>query len=324
MKNKFATNLKCVITLLAVIFMNTAFAQREKKESLITQDQINKIAELVRPLHDQLEKRLSSDETYKAYVEEITILNSTKDFAEKSLITERIMERYSSFFKELWSTLRVDEEAHQLRIRQVFPADISRLITFEPFLVFTLSISSAATTSPATEPPPPDKCLDICTMAAGDINGTSGLIAGSGGSYGNCFLRTNAWSAGFGGNQIFGYLRNNVTIPGTLPNDSRKLRVKKNYELLQEATSFATLGGGYAETRVRTHNSSEYMLVYSPVIFGSHSIKMKSMTEEYLLEKKDVALSLFHTYAQTFSAFISGNWCFSACTSIKWTICEEK
>lgn len=324
MKKKFATNLKCVLTLLTVIFMSTAIAQRERKESLITQDQINKITELVSPLHDQLEKELSNNETYKAYVEEVTRLNYIENFEEKRLISERIRDNYSSFFKELWSTLRVDEESYQLRIRQVFPTDLSRLITFEPFLVFTLSLSSAATAPPATEPPPPDKCLDICTMAAGEISGTSGLIAASGGSYGDCFLRTNAWSAGFGGNQIFGVLKNNITIPGTLPNDSRKLRVKKNYELAQEATSFATLGGGYAETKVRTRTSSEYMLVYSPVIFGSHSIKIKSMTEEYTLEKKDVALSVFNTYAQTFSAFVSGNWCFSACTSIKWSICEEK
>lgn len=324
MKKKFATNLKCVITILAVILMNTATAQREQRESFITQDHVNKIAELVRPLQDLLEKRLSNDETYKAYVEEITSLNSTKDFDEKKLITERINEKYSSYFNELWLTLKVDEESYQFRIRQVFPTDIGRLITFDPFLVFTLIVSSTAAAPPATEPPPPDKCLDICKMAAGEITGTSGLIAGSGGSYGNCFLRTNAWSAGFGGNQIIGNLRNNITIPGTLPNDSRKLRVKKNYELIQEATSFATLGGGFAETRVRTRNSSEYMLVYSPVIFGRHSIKIKSMTEEYLLEKKDVALSLFHTSAQTFSAFISGNWSFSACSSIKWSICEEK
>jgi hypothetical protein len=123
---------------------------------------------------------------------------------------------------------------------------------------------------------------------------------------------------------IFGYLRNNITIPSTLPNDARKLRVKKSWELTQEATTFAVFGGGYAETRARTFKSSEYMLVYSPVFFGSHQIRKKTMSEEYVLEKKDVALSLFRNTAQTFSAFISGNWCFSESASIKWSICEEK
>lgn len=162
-------------------------------------------------------------------------------------------------------------------------------------------------------------------MAAGEINGVSGLIAGGGGSYGNCFLRTNAWSAVFGGNNyILGYLRNNITIPGTLPDDTRKLRVTKTWELAQEATTFAVLGGGYAETRAKTFSFSEYMLVYSPVVFGSHAFKKKTMHENYLLEKKDAALSIFRTFANTFSAFVSGNWCFSECGSIKWAICEEK
>lgn len=326
--------LKGLITLLSFVFLNPAMAQREKGESFITQDQVNKITELVKPIKDQLEKQLSEDETYKAYVEDITALNSAKSFEEKSSFTSRIAEKYAEYFKKVWASANVDERAYQSKIRRLFPADISRLIQFEDFLVFTLNsstvmppyiISTVVAPPPPAEPPPSDKCLDICTIAAGEITGTSGLIAGAGGSYGNCFLRTNAWSAVFGGNNsIFGYLRNNITIPGTLPNDSRKLRVKKSWELAQEATTFAVLGGGYAETKAKTFKSTEYMLVYSPVFFGSHAIKLKTMSEEYLLEKKDVALSLFKTYAQTFSAFISGNWCFSSCSSIKWSICEEK
>jgi hypothetical protein len=325
MKQQLSTNLKGLITLVSFVFINAAIAQRENRESLITQDQINKITELVKPLQEQLEKQLSSDETYKAYVEDITALNSAKSFEEKNSLTTRITEKYTEYFQKVWASANVDERAYQLKIRRVFPADISELITFEPCLVFTLKVSTAAATPPPTEPLPPDKCLDICTMAAGEIDGTSGLIAGGGGSYGNCFLRTNAWSAIFGGNNsILGYLRNNITIPGTLPNDSRKLRVKKSWELAQEATTFAVLGGGYAETKAKTFKSTEYMLVYSPVIFGSHAIKLKTMSEEYVLEKKDVALSIFKTYAKTFSAFVSGNWCFSSCSSIKWSICEEK
>ena len=325
MKKELSTILKGLITLLSFVFLNPAIAQREKGESLITQDQINKIAELVKPIKEQLEKQLSEDETYQAYVKDITELNSTKSFEEKSSMTKKINEKYSEYFKKVWASANVDERAYQSNIRRVFPDDLSKLITFEPFLVFTLSVSTATATPPPADPPPPDKCLDICTIAAGEITGVSGLIAGGGGSYGNCFLRTNAWSAVFGGNNsIFGFLRNNITIPGTLPNDSRKLRVKKSWELTQEATTFAVFGGGYAETRARTFKSSEYMLVYSPVFFGSHAITKKTMSEEYVLEKKDVAFSIFKNMANTFSAFVSGNWCFSECASIKWTICEEK
>ena len=319
------SNLKGLITLFSFLFIGSAIAQRERGEFLISQDQVNKITELVKPIKEQLEKQLSEDETYKAYVEDITALNETKNFEEKSSMSLKINEKYLEYFQKAWASANVDERAYQSRIRRLFPDDLSKLITFEPFLVFTLSVSTATSTPPPTEPPPPDKCLDICTMAAGEIDGTSGLIAGAGGSYGNCFLRTNAWSAVFGGNQVIsGFLRNNITIPGTLPNDSRKLRVKKSWELTQEATTFAVFGGGYAETRARTFKSSEYMLVFSPVFFGSHQLKKKTMSEEYVLEKKDVAFSLFRTNAQTFSAFVSGNWCFSEFASIKWSICEEK
>lgn len=326
MKKKIL-NLTGLITFLSFVFINPVIAQREKSESLITQDQVNKIAELVKPIKDQLEKQLSEDETYKAYVQDITELNETKNFEEKSSMSSKINEKYAAYFQKVWSSANVDERAYQSRIRRVFPDDLSKLITFEPFLIFTLSVSTATATPPPTEPPPPDKCLDICSMAAGEITGTSVLVAAGGGSYGNCFLRTNAWGVGaffIGYSTLNGYLRNNITIPGTLPNDARKLRVIKSWELTQEATTFAVFGGGYAETRARTFNTSEYMLVYSPVIWGSHQIKKKTMSENYLLEKKDVAFSLFKTYAQTYSAFGSGNWCFSDCSSIKWTICEEK
>ncbi len=66
------------------------------------------------------------------------------------------------------------------------------------------------------------------------------------------------------------------------------------------------------------------MLVYSPVIWGSHAFKIKTMSENYLLEKKYVANSKFIVFAATFSALISGNWCYSNCFAIQWSICEEK
>jgi hypothetical protein len=47
------------------------------------------------------------------------------------------------------------------------------------------------------------------------------------------------------------------------------------------------------------------------------------MNEDYLLEKVDVAKSIFKTYAGTFAYFISGNWCFTEINSISWSICEE-
>ncbi len=323
--NKLNTLKKLLITALSIFFIFPVMAQREKREiSLLDKDQIRRIEDIVKPVKEQIEKQINEDETYQAYLQDIEVLNSTKSFEEKSSLTEKIKENYTAYFQKVWSAANVDEESYQLKIRQVFPDDIGSLLQFEPFLVFSVSTS---TPTPPSEPPPPNKCLDICPMAAGEITGSSALIAGGGGGYGNCFLRTDAWGTGafyYGFSTLEGYLRNNITIPGTLPADSRKLRVIKNYELMQEATSFAALGGGFAETWAKTFKTSEYMLVYSPVVWGSHAIKIKTMSENYLLEKKDVAKSIFNTYANTVSAFTSGNWCYSNCFAIKWSICEER
>ena len=325
--NELNTLKKLLITALSIFFIFPVMAQREKREiSLLDKDQISRIEDIVKPVKEQIEKQINEDETYQAYVKDIEELNNVKDFEEKKGLTEKLIENYSGYFKEVWAAANIDESSYQLRIKQVFPSDLAELIKFEPFLVFTLNVSTV-TSTPPSEPPPPNKCLDICPMAAGEIIGSSALIAGGGGGYGNCFLRTDAWGTGAfyaGFSTLEGYLRNNITIPGTLPDDTRKLRVIKNYELMQEATSFAVLGGGYAETWARTFKTSEYMLVFSPVIWGSHAFKAKSISENYLLEKKYVASSKFWVWAATFSALISGNWCYSNCFAIRWSICEER
>ena len=88
------SNLKGLITLFSLLFIGSAIAQRERGEYLITQDQVNKITDLVKPIQEQLEKQLSEDETYKAYVEDITALNESKNFEEKSSMSSKINEKY--------------------------------------------------------------------------------------------------------------------------------------------------------------------------------------------------------------------------------------
>ena len=328
MKKQHSAILKRIlIACVAIFFILPVIAQRQKREiSLLTQDQVKKITYIVKPLKEQFEKQLINDDTYKAYVEDLKAVHSATTIEEKSSLTEKIAEKYSDFFKEVWAGAKVDENSYQQNIRNVFPENIGNLLQFDAFLNFTVLVSTTVTPQPV-EPQAPDKCLDVCTIASGEINGTAALIGSGGGSYGNCFLKTSAWGTGafFAGfSEMRGVLKNNITIPGTFPADARKLRVKKSYELRMEATSFAALGGGYAETRIKTVQSSEYMLVYAPFIWGSHQLKIKTMNENYLLEKKDVAASQFWSSSATASFYGSGNWCFSDCSAIKWTICEEK
>lgn len=65
-------------------FKSPGNSSERKGQSLITQDQIRKITELVKPLKDQLAKRLNEDEMYKAYIEDVRVLNATKNFEDKS------------------------------------------------------------------------------------------------------------------------------------------------------------------------------------------------------------------------------------------------
>ena len=327
MKKKCSAILRLIcITCLSLFIVLPVMAQKERNQSVVTPDQINKINELVKPVKEQIEKQLNEDKTgnYKAYQEDIKKMNSAKFGKEKSTLTNQIREKYAAFFKEVWANSNVDEKLYQQKIKQAFPDAISSLIQFQPYLNFSISKSISKSSPPAPTPLPEDKCIDVCTIAAGEINGTSALISGGGGQYGNCYLKSSGWGAAAGKNELNGFLRNNITIPGTLPDDARKLHVRKSYELKMEATSFAVLGFGYAETRANSYQTNEYLFVMSPVIFGASKTLIKSMSEDYLLEKKDVTQSIFKTYAGTMAYFISGNWCYSQFSSIRWSICEEK
>lgn len=327
MKKIISTVLKKIlITGFTLLLMLPAIAQKEMPA--ITQDQINKITELVKPLKDQLDKQLNADETgtYKAYLEDIQRLNSIVDAKERSSFSNKILEKYSVFFKNIWDAAKVDEKPYQAKIRRVLEGTFGRQIQFHSYLNFDVILSA---TDPTPLPPPvreivPNKCIDVCTIATGQIAGDASLIAAGGGIYGNCFLATNAWGAVVGKSELYGYLRNGITIPGTFPNDSRKLRVKKNFELRQEATSFAALGFSYAETWARTYSTSEYLLSMSPVFFGSTKLNFKTITEQYVIGKADVAKSIVRSYSGATTYGASGAWCHTNCASIKWSICEEQ
>jgi hypothetical protein len=301
----------------------------QKNVATVPSEIANKINSIVKPLKEQADKLLNEDATgtYKAYQNDVSALNKMKNGAEKSKASNRIINQYAAFFKTIWSNLNVDEKAYQSKIRAVLPASMAERISFQQYLNFSITTSNGnpppATTPPPT-PLPENKCIDVCSIAAGEVTGTGTLIASGAGSYGNCYLRANAWATVAGGNDLYASLKNNITIPGTLPLDARKLRVKKSFELKQEATAFAVLGFSLAETRVMTYQGNEYLMVMAPVIFGANKIVTKSYSEEYVIEKADVSRSKINASANTFAYFIAANWCYSECSNIKWSICEEK
>lgn len=302
-------------------------AQAQKNTNGITKEIMDKINAVVKPVREQADKILKEDATgtYKAYQNDVNALNKMKNGPEKSEASASIMKKYASFFKNVWSNLKVDEKAYQAQIRAVFPAAMAERITFQQYLNFSYSSSSNSNPAPppAPLPAPENKCIDVCSIAAGEITGEGKLIASGAGSYGNCFLKVNSWGAVAGGNDLFGSLKNNITIPGTLPSDGRKLRVKNSFELKQEAVAFA-LGFGFSETRVTTYQSTEYVCAIAPVLFAASKTSTKTINEEYVIAKSDVNKSIIKASAHAMVYLLSGSWCYSDCTNIRWTICEEK
>ncbi len=325
-KNLQFTIKRFVIT--AIILLQLAYAGAQEKTAVVTQEMINKINNIVKPLREQADRILKEDATgtFKSFQRDVAALNKMKNGAEKTKASAQIMEKYASFYKDVWSKMKADEKAYQAQIRSVFPAEMGERIIFQQYLNFTYSSSTNTGTAPppAPAPAPENKCIDVCSIAAGEITGSSGLIAGGAGSYGNCFLTANSWGVVAGGNNLYGSLKNNISIPGTLPADSRKLRVTKSFELKQEAVAFAILGFGFAETRVMTYRGNEYIMAMAPVLFASSKLSQKKYSEEYVIEKTEVARSVIKASANTFAYFITGNWSYSNCTNIKWTVCEEK
>lgn len=334
MKKKLATILKS--TLIIVIILQTVLrSQAQKTATGLSKDVINKIAVIVEPLREQADKLLSSDATgtFKAYQADIAKLNNLKSSSEKSQMASKIKVEYNSFFKDVWSEMKVDEEAYQSQLKNLFPADISEKVMFESYLNFTINSSSAAPAPPPTpKPDPENKCIDVCPIAAGSVTGASKLVSSGGGSYGNCFLKANSWVATVGGNNILATLKNNITIPGTLPSDSRNLRVKTRFELKQEATAFAVLNTTISETRLTTYDNAgnyvtdERLEAIAPVLFGISNTNSKTIIEEYVIPKTEINKVNIQAFASTVSGLllIGGGWTFSEATDINWTICEEK
>jgi hypothetical protein len=293
---------------------------REKNTSPVTQEMINKVNEIVKPVKEQLDKRLSGDKAYQGYLKEVERINGMKSNKERDAYAGKINEKYNSVFQKAWAEANVDEKSYQQKIRMVFPDQVSKGLQFTAYLGFFIVVTY--TVPPASEPPA--KCLEVCGIAMGSVEGTSAIISNGGGSYGNCFLKADSWGAVAGGNNVAVTLKNGITIPGTLPDDSRRLHVWKRYDVDQSATSFAGIGFGMAETYVRTNTGAEYLLAMSPVIGTTSKVNKKTIVEDYYLEKKDVAKSMFRAYANTMTYGISGNWCHTDCYISRWTICEEK
>lgn len=322
MKTHIAVLFKLLV-LSSVASLQFQHVAAQKKTRIITTDIFNKINEIVKPVQEQLEKVLKDDPTYKEYEEEVYALNKLETDSEKSKSTAYIKEKYGPFFKSAWSALKIDEASYQEQLRDVFPTDLREKIVFQEYLNFSIIVPYFIT---GTEPLPDleNKCVDVCTIAAGEVTGTGGLIASGAGSYGNCFIKASSWALIAGRNVLKAELKNNITIPGTFPADQKKLRVKISFDTRQEATAIALFGTSIATTQINTFNGMQELYAIAPVAWITSLSASKSYSEEYVIEKNEISKSIISAFAESVSVLITGNWSFSECNNIKWSVCEVK
>jgi hypothetical protein len=304
-------------------------AQEKTNPTQITKEQINKINEIVKPVKEMVDQLLAKDQTgtYEKYRKEVDLLRKEKNTEVKAGLTQKILAGYQGFFDKIWEKANVDEKDYQIKIRSIFSPVVAELIHFDSYLGFNIITS----TSPGSSPPPPapdpraDICInDVCTKASGEVKGNSYLISGGGGSYGNCFVKANAWGAVASFSEISSALKNNIAIPGAMPLDNRRLAVTFDYDVKLQATAFAVLGASMATASVSEYSSNDYMMVFSPIIFANSKQLQKTAHSNYIIEKSQVSSSKISAGSTVFNAVISGSWGQAEASNIRWAVCETK
>ncbi len=304
-------------------------AQEKTDLNQVTKEQLNELNEIVKPVKETIDKLLAEDQTgtYEQYRKEVDLLRKVKNTEEKAGLTQKILAGYQGFFDKIWEKTNVNEKDYQIKIRSIFSPVMAELIHFDPYLGFTIITS----TNPGSSPPPPapdpraDICInDVCAKASGEVKGNSYLISGGGGSYGNCFVKANAWGAVASFSEISSALKNNIAIPGAIPLDNRRLAVTFDYDVKLQATAFAVLGASMTSASVREYSSTDYMMVFSPIIFANSKQLQKTVHSSYIIEKSQVSSSKISAGSTVFNAVISGSWGNAEASNIRWTVCETK
>ncbi len=316
------TSARLLLLFLSLITVFYSFSQKGEQLS-ITKEQMNQITQITKPAKSAVDAILEKDKTgtYARYQKELQALSEVTNMEQKRSITEKIFSNYQSFFANVWKEAAIDEKSYQTRIREVFPANMREVIRFENYLGFSMVTPPTSTPPP---PPPPDQCIDVCSIAKGSIKGSSYLISGGGGSYGNCFARANSWGAVAAYGEISADLKNSIIIPGTFVDDARRLAISLTYDMKIEATAFAVLGSSLASASVSNGWTRQYMTVMAPIIFGTHRIEQSTIQENFVVDKKAIANYNISTGSTVMSAVISASWGTAEATNIRWTACETK
>jgi hypothetical protein len=289
----------------------------------ITKEQMNQINEIIQPARSAVEAILAKDNTgmYSRYQKDVQMLREMTNMEEKRASTQKILANYGDFFANIWKNAAVDEKIYQAKIREVFPTNMREVIRFDNYLGFSMVTPP---TAPPPAPLPADQCIDVCSIAKGSVLGSSYLISGGGGSYGNCFARVNSWGAAAAFGEISAGLKNSISIPGTFVDDARRLAISVAYDMKIEATAFAVLGASVASSSVTNGWTRQYMMIFAPVIFATHRIEQTTIQENFIVDKNAIGNYNVSAGSSVLNMIISASWGTAEASNIRWTVCETK
>lgn len=199
----------------------------------ITKDMEDKVAEIVRPVIEKLEKvcREETPDLYEGYKRDAENLSQVADAETKMAMVEKMRVKYHEFVRTSWEKADIDEANYQARIIDVFPAELKTTIRFSEFLNFIISSAEAPKSDPDPSPPPlpSNICADAIKTYFTKEDKTVTLGASSFTVVNNSYLHVSSSANIAGHTYSQGWILSDIKIPGTFPSDNRMLRIIKKY-----------------------------------------------------------------------------------------------
>lgn len=245
----------------SVVLLNKV---REEKLLKSREEEIfNKISELMKPVIEALRKQMEAEpDNYKAYqmdMEEISKMKSTEEQAEKVAFIEK---KYYPFIHRVWQKAGIDDATYQRKIKELFPEDAQKSITFSEFLRFKFElklpvegydprpgISTSAPTTIFTKPDDerPVICQDLGSSCTWLFKQSTGGVGSVGHSFRNRVFpavgtsRSNAVTP-YGSYMDAIIVVDTFSIPGRMPFDNRKLQKTIKYHWKASSYAISVLG----------------------------------------------------------------------------------
>jgi len=340
-----------------VLFTNTSLKQLQvtgnDKEEIA-----QKIAEIVKPVIEQLGKLMESDpDNYKAYQNGIRAIAAAKTMEEKKERTAYVSNRYYSFVKKMWEAAKIDEPYYQSKIKEVFPGNIKDRIKFSEFLRFEYELSKpvepytppsggsggSGNTGDNTKPEPPNPflCFDALPSSFSSFN-TSRSGVGSGwhkfirynplpGRTHNVIETKTDTQSPYGSCLEAGIALDSFSIPGKFPLDSRHLQVSTGYGWDGSAYVTSILGCSiayYYKTSTFSGAVADWdteICICAPATFVLWSMKSENVSfvskEFEKMQGKAIAFG-FGTANLTGASGIAFAGAHTLLEADKWNICE--